>query len=114
MAKMLLNFRGVPEEEIEDVRELMAEHGIEVYELPASAFLISAGSLWVRNDSDYSRARELFDEYQFSRAERARMSADRRGFVDQLRAEPGKVIGYIAVAVLILLFFATPIVQLMR
>lgn len=114
MSKLLLNFRGVPEDEIEDVRALMADHEIETYELPASAFLISAGSLWVRHDDDHERARALFDEYQSSRAEAARSRADGRRFVDQLRAEPGKVIGYIAVAILILLFFATPVVQLMR
>ena len=56
--------RGVPDKEADDVRSLLADSGIPYYETPRGNFGISMAALWVSNDSDAVRARELLEEYQ--------------------------------------------------
>jgi len=85
MAKRLLNLRNVPDDEADDVRELLAGHAVEFYETPPSRWGISMGAIWLVRDDDYPRARTLFDEYQVRRANQARADYEarkRRGEVE--------------------------------
>ncbi|MFT4247496.1 MAG: DUF6164 family protein [Pseudomonas sp.] len=72
MAKLLMNLRNVPEDEAEDVRRLLREHGVVFYETRPSAFGISAGGIWLADVQTHPRARQLLDEYQWQRGESAR------------------------------------------
>ncbi|MDT8410355.1 MAG: DUF6164 family protein [Wenzhouxiangellaceae bacterium] len=113
MAKMLINYRGVDGDEIDAIRERLETHGIEFYELPASAFQISAGSLWIRRDEDVERARALFDELQLEWLRQARSNRQSLSFAQHLRRNPRSVLGYIGAAMLVLLVLAWPIVHLL-
>lgn len=121
MPKLLLNLRNVPEDEAEEVSELMAEHRIDCYETPPGPFGITAGAIWLRNREDYPRARELMDEYQSARAERARAEyrqAQREGRNETvwsaIRRHPLQTMAYVGLAVLILMIFFAPMIALFR
>lgn len=112
MARRLLDLRGVPPEEAEGLRDALDRAEIEYYELPPTAFGISAGSIWVRHDNDFQRASGIFDNFQHDFTRSARENRVPDSFSARLRRNPGNVVGYIAAAVLILLLMLWPIFQL--
>jgi len=121
MAKMLLNLRHVPEDEVIEVLQLLNEHDIDHYQVPPSAFMISAGSIWIKHDQEFDQALELFNEFQSGRAQQAQQDWHQKkaqgtqpGLLDALRTNPGPMAAYITIAILIVLFLLTPVVQLFR
>lgn len=72
MSRLLLNLRHVPDDEAEDVRNLLDEAGIEWYETPIGRWGISLGGIWVRDREVLPRARELLRDYDRDRFQRAR------------------------------------------
>lgn len=113
MAKQLLNLRNVPDDEADDVRGFLDEHGIEYYETPPNRWGITMGGIWVRNDADYPRARALMDDYQSERAERARAelhARQQRGEMETMatviRDRPVQLLvyGLVCVGIVILMF----------
>lgn len=121
MPRLLLNFRNVPDDEVDEVRALMAEHDIECYETPPGPFGITAGGIWLKHPDDYTRARELMDAYQQERAIRARSQwrhARERGEADTLvssiRRHPLKTLLIVAGSVFVLMVLFAPLVVLFR
>ncbi len=119
MPRLLLNLRNVPDDESEEVLELMARHHIECYQTPPGPLGITAGGIWLKERDDYPRARELMNEYQAERARRARADYDealRAGRVETLwiamRRRPVRTLLYIGLAVFILMIFFAPMVAL--
>jgi len=119
MAKLLLNFRGVPDDEIEDVRELLIQHGIKTYETKPSRWAVSAGGIWVADDAQYHQARILLDEYACRRSVMARDEYRRSveegrapTLHDRIREDPLRFVFYLAAAGLILYFSIMPFVDL--
>ncbi len=87
MAKLLLNLRGVPDDEADDIRMLLDERGIEFYETPPSRWQVSAGGIWIRRREDAAAAARLLAEYQAERRDRSRAeyrAAQARGEVKTL------------------------------
>jgi hypothetical protein len=72
MAKLLLNLRHVPEDETDEIRALLEEHGIGYYETEPNRWGISAGAIWIKDDSRYADAMALMAAYQQERSARAR------------------------------------------
>ncbi len=109
MSKLLLNLRHVPDDEVDEVRAFLDAAGIGYYETPPNRWGISAGGIWIRNDTDVAEAKRLMAEYQRERQVRARAAhaeALRDGtaqtFVDLLRTQPLRV-GLTAIAVALVL-----------
>ena len=71
MAKLLLNLRNVPDDEADEVRAWLAESGMDFYETQPSPWGISSGGIWMREDADIVRAKELMADYQAKRRQRA-------------------------------------------
>jgi len=111
MSILLLNLRQVPDDEAEEVRQLLQAHSIAFHETPASRFGISAGALWLTDDSRAEEALTLLAHYQNSRRDAARAAlaqaqADGQAasFGQLLRREPLRVISaLIVIAALIAL-----------
>lgn len=80
MATLLLNLRDVPEDEADEVRALLDQHGIDWYETQPSRWGISGGGIWTRHADQVDAAREQLAIYQQQRAARARAQheVDRR------------------------------------
>lgn len=115
MTTLLMNLRHVPDDEAEEVRALLAEHGIGYYETPPSRWGISMGGIWLSDDSEAGRARELLAAYQAERARRMRAAYEerrRRGEAetlgDSMRRQPLRWLVYAAVVGLILYLLITP------
>jgi hypothetical protein len=104
MAKLLFKLRNVPDDEAEEVRMLLSEYQIDFYETTAGNWGISMPALWVREETQYQRARALLDTYQRERSARVRAEYDRlkqegkhKTIVDSFRENPFLVIAYFLV-----------------
>jgi hypothetical protein len=67
MTILLFPLRGVPEDEAEEVRELLTEQDIDFYETSAGNWGMSMPALWLRDDADLEKARHLLNAYQQQR-----------------------------------------------
>ncbi len=85
MAKILFKLRQVPDDEADDVRQLLDRHAIDWYETEAGRFQISFPAIWLRNESQEEQARSLIEEYQAERVERIR--SERQARIDNGEAE---------------------------
>jgi hypothetical protein len=81
------------------VRALLDAHRIEYYETPPSRWGISYGGIWVQEDRDVARAKQLMADYQQRRQVQARAehaAAVRDGtaetFMTVFRREPARVV----------------------
>lgn len=121
MPRLLLNLRNVPEDEIDEVRSLMDEHGIECYDTPPGPFGITAGGIWLKDPDDYARARELMDDYQRERETRMRAEWQRAHEQDEaptlastIRRHPLRTLLIVAGSVFVLMVLFSPLVVLFR
>ncbi len=103
-----MNLRHVPDDEADEVRALLKEHGIGFYETQAGRWRISLSGIWVE-EPDYPAARTLLDDYQRARAERARAEREEArargeepGFIEHLRANPEAALVALGVIALML------------
>ena len=64
MAIMLFKLRGVPDDEAEEVREVLKGAGIDFYETPPSRWGVSMEAIWLQDEEQMERARALIDGYQ--------------------------------------------------
>lgn len=72
MAVQIFNLRNVPEDEADEICQLLEAHHIEFYETPAGRWGMSSPGLWVSDDAQCAPAKQLIAEYQQQRTERAR------------------------------------------
>jgi len=110
---MLLNLRSVPEEESLALKQALDEHRVDWYEVPPGIFLVSAGSIWIRHNDDYPRAKEVFDRFQDEYAAQARAEDPGTGWLEYFRSQPARVIGYSFAALVVLLLFSWPVLHLL-
>jgi hypothetical protein len=104
MATLLLNLRQVPEDEAEEVRALLDDHGIAYYETAPNRWGISGGAIWLRHDADADHAKRLLADYQAERERRMRAAYEERvregtadNFLARARREPVRVTLYLAI-----------------
>ena len=83
MATLLFRLRNVPEDEAEEVRQLLEAHAIAFYETDAGNWGISLPALWLQDESQHAQASALLLNYQQERA--ARVRADYRALRAQGR-----------------------------
>jgi hypothetical protein len=113
MARLLLNLRNVPEDEADDVRELLDSHGIAFYETKPSMWGVSAGGIWAANAAQEEEAVRRVAQYQAERSARHRAQREldlREGRVpstwDNMRANPRQALVAV-VGILLMLGVAT-------
>lgn len=119
MAKLLMNLRGVPEDEADAVRALLDEHAVAYYETPPNRWGLSMGAIWIRDGDQYAQARQLLDDYQQERVHQARVEQQRRqqeGTQETLatlfRRAPGRNLAYLGIIAAILYFSIQPFFSL--
>jgi len=119
--RLLLNLRNVPDDEIDEVRDLMERHGIECYDTPPGPFGITAGAIWLKDPDDHARARGLMDAYQAERRARARAcwemaraKGESETLLASIRRRPFKALLILAGSLLVLMALFAPLVVFFR
>ncbi len=109
MALLLFSLRQVPDDEADDIRELLEENQIDFYETNAGNWGISMPAIWLRDEQQHGHARNLIDEYQLERQQVIReeyalmkQSGEANTFLKNLWHYPAQTILFIAAIVLVL------------
>ena len=115
MPHLLFKLNGVPEDEEIEVRRLLDDNHIDYYETSAGLFGISLAALWVRDDGEIERARELLEKYQQERYQKARdayQELEQRGEAETLwqrtLRHPIRTLIYLLIIAVILYFSTIP------
>lgn len=119
MAALIFRLRNVPDDEANDVRNLLDEHQIDWYETSAGNWGIAMPGLWVRDAADKERARALIDDYQRERGAREREAFQQRRaegsqprLIDQVRARPLATLAIVAFCAFIVYVTLWPFLRL--
>lgn len=67
MSVLIFRLNGASEEEAAELRELLEQNNVAFYETSAGRWGISVAGIWLRDESQKQRARELIDQYQGDR-----------------------------------------------
>lgn len=68
MTQLLFSLRGVPDDEAEDIRELLTVNNIDYYETPPGNWGISMPAIWLKKKDQQELAEFLLKEYQEKRS----------------------------------------------
>ena len=119
MSIVLLNLRGVPEDEAQEVRDLLTAHEMPFYETPAGRWGISMGAIWLKDERQAASAKRLMERYQRERRRRVRADHARqkrkgnaKTLVSTVRSEPLRVLLYVVIVAIILYFSTQPFFDL--
>lgn len=101
MAKLIFRLHNVPDDEADDVRQLLDEQGFETYETSAGRWRISMPGIWLIDDSRKAEARAVIEAYQRERQARlrdeyeaAKQAGDVPTLWDRFKANP---VGFLVV-----------------
>lgn len=115
MAVLLFRLANVPDDEAEEVRELLREHDIYFYETEAGRWRVGLDAIWLPDSSHEAQARELLGDYQKARTEQQRLSyaeLDERGEVpgigQKILAQPIRFLALVIAIVFILALSILP------
>ena len=104
MAKLLFKLRGVPDDEADDIRELLTHHEFDFYETSAGNWGLSMPGMWLNDEQQFQEARRIIDEYQKTRAIRVRAEYARlkkegkiKTFIDRVKENPIQIIFFLFV-----------------
>jgi len=119
MSALLFKLRNVPDDEADDIRDLMQKHGIDIYETGAGNWGISMPSIWVQNDSNLAEAKQLIAQYQQARATNARKAydEDRRlgrapGIIEKIAERPFAIAGIVLFCLFVIYAMTSPFIRL--
>jgi hypothetical protein len=114
MAVLIFRLNGVSDEEAQDVRDLLSDNALDSYETPGGRWGLSVAGLWLVNEDDKVRARELIDAYQLERQryfEELKIEAPPETFSSRFKQSPLNVIFYSLLAATILFLSLSPFIQ---
>ena len=106
MAVLIFNLRHVPDDEAQDVRELLLDNNIEFHETSAGFLGMAVPGLWVVNEEQAEEARHLIDEYQQLRQKRVQEEyrLKKRTSMDMFKENPVRYSGSILAIILLCKF----------
>lgn len=114
MAVLIFRLNGVSEEEAQDVRDLLDNNALDSYETSGGRWGVSVAGLWLVNDGDRAKARELIDAYQLERSryfEQLRRESPPETFSDRFKQSPLSVIFYSLLAATIAFISLSPFIR---
>jgi len=121
MALRIFNLRNVPDDEAEDVRELLQEDNIDFYETPSGNWGISVPAFWVRDDNQAPRAKSLIAAYQKERQIKAKVDyakqkevGEQRTLLDSVKENPLRFIVYMIIICGLLYISTMPFINMAR
>jgi len=115
MATLLFRLNNVPEDEAEDVRQLLDERGLAFYETQAGFFGLGVAAIWLVNDDQLPIAKAILDEYQAKRAIEQREQYEQQlargeipGFFQSIWQHPIRFIGVLLLIAFVLSLMLIP------
>ena len=108
MSKIIFRLKNVPDDEAQEVRDLFQDNHIETFETSAGNWGVSLPAIWLKNDSQFSLAKKLLEDYQQQRYITARKSyetekasGNHKTLWDSFKEQPLKFTAYTSIAMLV-------------
>lgn len=115
MSILLFSLKNVPDDEAEEVRQLLASNSISFYETPAGKWGMSSPAIWLHDKNKLQRAASLIEAYQKERFIRRRREFEslksegkHRTIVHAIAENPLRFVFYLAVIVVVLYLSIVP------
>lgn len=115
MAALLFRLNQVPEDEAEDIRQLLDEAKFDVFETSSGFWGLGVAAIWLRDNNELPQARKLIDDYQQQRAETMRADYEARvaageepGFWQHNLQQPLRLLGIAAFVIFLLVVMLLP------
>lgn len=119
MSALLFKLRNVPDDEADDIRALLDEQNIDIYETTAGNWGISMPAMWVQHDEDLAAGKSLIKAYQVQRAATSRAAYNEKKRLGQTPSiwqsfakRPLASLGIILFCVFVLYVMISPFVKL--
>lgn len=119
MARLLYKLNGVPEDEAQEIRDLLDEQSIDYYETSAGRWGISLAAIWLQDEAQWQEANTLLNTYQEQRYQNARAEYERlkaagqlEGWWDRIRARPLQMFLYLLAIGAVLYISILPFIHL--
>lgn len=121
MSALIFRLNGVSDDEAEDIRRLLDEHGFDYHETSGGFLGFGVAGLWLLDATQKVAARAVIDRYQQERSER--LSAEYRALCQAGQAEttwqravrhPLRTLFYLAGAAAVLYLVLIPFLTLGR
>jgi hypothetical protein len=119
MIVKLFSLKNVPDDEAEEIRELLTKNEIDYYETPPSKWGISAALICLKNKQQLEKASSLIAKYQTERAYKAREEYEKlkregktESIADRMKKAPVKIISYLTLIIIILYLSIKPFLNI--
>lgn len=119
MAVRLLSLRGIPDDEVEDIRRLLIEQRIDFYETPEGNWGISMPAIWLHDEGQLDAAKQHLSDYHIKRQQQAKEVYEQQKSADEhttlwrlFKTNPLRFILYIAMALVIAYFSIMPFLEM--
>lgn len=120
MATLLFKLTHVPEEEAQDIRNLLSENEIRFYETDAGFWRVGLDAIWLADKSQWEQARELIRVYQVDRTAMQKQNyaelveqGQAPGLWQKFRAQPVRFVGFVLAILFVLGLTLIPFLMLM-
>jgi len=111
MATLLFKLSSVPDDEAQDIRDLLSENEIDFYETSAGILGFSMPGIWLKDETQLARASALIDDYQHQRQDRAQAdyqhrqaTGQSRTIMDMFKEAPARFIAYLITIAIVIYF----------
>ena len=118
MPVQLFRLRGVPDDEAEEIRELLLTNEIDYYETPAGNWGISMPAIWLNDEGQLHKAQLLIEKYQGERFVRVRDEYERfnragknKNIIDLIKQKPVRVMVYLAAIIAVIYLCTVPFID---
>lgn len=115
MAVLLFRLANVPEDEAEDVRQLLRDQDIYFYETHAGMWRVGLDAIWLPDESHLEQARALIATYQQERvAHQQQVYAELEAcgeaptLIQKITAHPIRFIGFVLAILFVLAVSVLP------
>ncbi len=69
MAKLLFKLNQVPDDEANEIRDLLNQAEVSFYETSSGRWGLSFAAIWLDDEKQFEQAKNLLDEYQLQRSQ---------------------------------------------
>ena len=119
MSIKLFILRNVPDDEAEEIRELLENNNIDYYETSAGNWGISMPAIWLKDEQQLSTAKLLIKQYQEESLAKARKEYEKqlkegrnRTVIDVIKEEPIRFIIYLTIVLVVIYLSTMPFVTI--
>ncbi|MDQ6992094.1 MAG: DUF6164 family protein [Mariprofundus sp.] len=117
MAVLIFKLRGVPDDEVGEVRDLLDGAEVSYYETTAGSWGISTAGIWLHDEGQVDFVKALLDKYQRQRSEQAsiayqqlRNEGMQQTLVGKIRQNPIRFVFYMSLSLFVLYVSLVPFI----